>query len=52
LPVDDGSSGQYLQTNGSGVLSWQTIPASGDVTGPGSSANNRHGLILVVTQWK
>jgi len=26
LPTSAGSSGQYLQTNGSGALSWQTIP--------------------------
>ena len=25
LPVDDGTSGQYLQTNGTGTLSWQTV---------------------------
>ena len=25
LPVDDGTSSQYLQTNGSGVLSWATV---------------------------
>lgn len=29
FPVDDGSPGQALKTNGSGVLSWETI-ASGD----------------------
>ena len=28
LPNGNGSSGQYLQTNGSGVLSWQTVPAN------------------------
>lgn len=27
LPTSAGSSGQYLQTNGSGVLSWQTVAA-------------------------
>lgn len=31
LPVNDGDSGQFLQTNGSGVLSWAA--ASGSVTG-------------------
>jgi len=25
LPVNDGDSGQYLQTNGTGTLSWQTV---------------------------
>lgn len=28
LPVNDGDSGQYLQTNGTGTLSWQTVSAS------------------------
>ena len=29
LPDGGGSSGQYLQTNGAGALSWQTLPAAG-----------------------
>ena len=29
LPNGNGSSGQYLQTNGSGGLSWATLPAGG-----------------------
>ena len=29
LPDGNGTSGQYLQTNGSGALSWQTLPAAG-----------------------
>ena len=29
LPTSAGSSGQYLQTNGSGTLSWQTLPDAG-----------------------
>jgi len=29
LPDGGGSSGQYLQTNGAGGLSWQTLPAAG-----------------------
>ena len=28
LPTSAGSSGQYLQTNGSGTLSWQTVSTS------------------------
>ena len=28
LPTSAGSSGQYLQTNGNGTLSWQTVSAS------------------------
>ena len=44
LPTSAGSSGQYLQTNGSGTLSWQTvttptvIEASGYLEGNGGSA--------------
>ena len=29
LPDGNGTSGQYLQTNGSGGLSWQTVPNNG-----------------------
>jgi len=29
LPTSAGSSGQYLQTNGSGTLSWQTVATGG-----------------------
>jgi len=33
LPVDDGTSGQYLKTDGSGALSWATVAsATADVT--------------------
>lgn len=39
LPVDDGTTGQALITDGSGVLSWST-PAVGDVVGPASSTDN------------
>ena len=39
LPVDDGTSGQLLQTDGSGVLSWVTNN-NGNVTGPGSATDN------------
>tara|TARA_B100000131_G_scaffold223050_1_gene214587 strand:- start:81 stop:1232 length:1152 start_codon:yes stop_codon:yes gene_type:complete len=28
LPADDGDADQYLQTNGSGVLDWATIPSN------------------------
>lgn len=33
LPVDDGTSGQYLQTDGSGALSWQTVSGGGSSSG-------------------
>jgi hypothetical protein len=39
LPVDDGTNGQALITDGSGNLSWSTA-ASGDVYGPASATNN------------
>jgi hypothetical protein len=32
LPNGNGSSGQYLQTDGSGALSWQTLPANTNLT--------------------
>jgi hypothetical protein len=32
LPDGNGSSGQYLQTNGSGALSWQTVDTGADWT--------------------
>lgn len=35
LPTDDGNSGQFLQTNGSGVTTWATA-----VTGPASPVNS------------
>ena len=28
LPTNDGESGQYLQTNGTGTLSWQTVASA------------------------
>lgn len=39
LPVDDGTNGQALVTDGNGVLSWSTA-ASGDVYGPASATDN------------
>jgi len=39
LPVDDGTAGQFLKTDGAGVLSWDAAGA-GNVTGPGSSTDN------------
>ena len=33
LPVDDGTSGQYLKTDGSGALSWATVASVGGGTG-------------------
>lgn len=39
LPVDDGTNGQALVTDGNGVLSWSSA-ASGDVYGPASATDN------------
>ena len=41
LPADDGLAGQFLQTDGAGVTSWQTIAGGGNVTGPGSSTDEQ-----------
>lgn len=40
LPAADGSSGQFLSTNGSGVLSWSSPAGAGDVVGPASATDN------------
>ena len=44
LPTDDGTASQFLQTNGSGVLSWATAAGSGDVTKVGTPVNNQLGV--------
>ena len=55
LPTSAGSSGQYLQTNGSGTLSWQTVeglPDAIDVnaSAPADSVNiDSSGRLLVGT---
>ena len=33
LPVDDGTANQYLKTDGSGALSWDTVSSVGGATG-------------------
>jgi hypothetical protein len=40
LPAADGLSGQFLSTDGSGVLSWVTPAGAGDVVGPSSATDN------------
>jgi len=40
LPVDNGTNGQLLQTDGNGNLSWYTNTSTGDVVGPASSTDN------------
>lgn len=43
IPANDGTSGQYLQTDGTGGLSWQTLPtsilSSGVQSGDGGSGS-------------
>ena len=40
LPTSDGTTGQVLQTNGSGTLSFTTVSSVGDVVGPASATDN------------
>ena len=40
LPAADGTSGQFLSTDGSGALSWSSPAGGGDVVGPASSTDN------------
>jgi hypothetical protein len=40
LPTTDGAAGQFLKTDGSAVLSWDTPAGAGDVQGPASSVDN------------
>lgn len=42
LPADDGTSGQFLQTNGTGTLSWATV------TSGVSSFNTRTGAVTLL----
>jgi len=39
LPTDDGDASEFLQTNGSGTLTWAVPGGSGDVTGVGDCAD-------------
>ncbi len=48
LPTGNGTNGQYLQTNGSGVLSWATVAGS-QWTTSGSDINYTTGKVLVGT---
>lgn len=41
LPDNDGSSGQVLTTNGSGVTTWETPAGGGNVSNTGTPANNQ-----------
>jgi len=50
LPDGGGSSGQYLQTNGSGVLSWQTVTST-EYQGPAFYAHISTNQTLVSNTW-
>lgn len=39
LPVDDGSSGQVMMTDGNGVLSWSNLPSTSQVLAVAGSAS-------------
>lgn len=41
LPADDGNSGQFLQTDGSGTATWATPSGSGNVSNTGTPADNQ-----------
>jgi len=41
LPADDGSNGQVLTTNGSGVTTWETPAGGGNVSNTGTPLNNQ-----------
>ena len=47
LPVNDGDSGQYLQTNGSGVLSWASISTSSIVNGNSNVVVNANANVTI-----
>lgn len=62
LPADNGSASQYLQTNGSGVLSWATVTTpeilqvvhalndtEGSATGTSATSYNDTGLSATIT---
>ena len=44
-PTSDGTTGQVLQTNGSGILSWTTVGGSGTVTSVATTAPITGGTI-------
>lgn len=50
LPTNDGDSGQYLQTNGSGVSSWQTVTAGITNSAGANTVPKSDGTNLVASQ--
>ncbi len=51
LPDVDGTAGQYLQTNGSGVVSWESLPES-SYGEQGFTANATPTAMTVINQWE
>ena len=51
LPTGNGTSGQYLQTNGSGTLSWQTVTTP-EILQVVHSRNATQGSIINTTAWQ
>ena len=49
LPTGNGSNGQYLQTNGSGVLSWSTSGLPAQVLTLGTSVASTSGTSIDFT---
>lgn len=50
FPTSDGSAGQYLKTNGSGVLSWGNISGSGSSGSSGSSVVSNYSFTANTNQ--
>ena len=51
LPADNGSASQFLQTNGSGVLSWQTVTTP-EILQVVHSRNATQGSVTNTTEWQ
>jgi hypothetical protein len=52
LPTGNGSSGQYLQTNGSGTLSWQTVSGTSVAVLTDVKAQNTSGGTFTSGAWR
>jgi len=49
LPTTVGTNGQVLTTNGSGVMSWQTVASGGGSSGAVNSVNSQTGTVTLTT---
>ena len=52
LPTGNGSSGQYLQTNGSGTLSWQTVSGTSVAVIADVKSVSTHGGTFTAGSWQ